>query len=218
MIPVRGVLQEARVPQELGTPVYIDSSSPAWCPSCCRNTSVEQNLQLLSSFVYFFSPEASIIGVTCFPSFDVGLMPSAPPNRIVPFVNRFLMLPCVFVCVGRYPPAAALLVRRQVVPVLNTTSASSTSASGAWRVATFPYYGPLMGFGPGWVRPRCACACRSLDSFVAHNVLAGHSLIAFLKPLWFAKPVTCPAGGLALIPLPPHPANLTATRKMDPRS
>ena len=44
------------------------------------------------------------------------------------------VLPCVFVCVGRYPPAAALLVRRQVVPVLNTTSASSTSASGAWRV------------------------------------------------------------------------------------
>ena len=34
------------------------------------------------------------------------------------------VLPCVFVCVwGRYPPAAALLVRRQVVPVLNTTSA-----------------------------------------------------------------------------------------------
>ena len=29
------------------------------------------------------------------------------------------VLPCVFVCVGRYPPAAALLVRRQVVPVLN---------------------------------------------------------------------------------------------------
>ena len=27
MIPVRGVLQEARVPQELGTPIYIDSSS-----------------------------------------------------------------------------------------------------------------------------------------------------------------------------------------------
>ena len=44
---------------------------------------------------------------------------------------------CYPVCsfrVGRYPPAAALLVRRQVVPVLNTTSASSTSASGAWRV------------------------------------------------------------------------------------
>ena len=38
------------------------------------------------------------------------------------------VLPCVFVCVGRYPPAAALLVRRQVVPVLNTTSATSTSA------------------------------------------------------------------------------------------
>ena len=30
------------------------------------------------------------------------------------------VLPCVFVCVwGRYPPAAALLVRRLVVPVLN---------------------------------------------------------------------------------------------------
>ncbi len=27
MTPVRGVLQEARVPQELGTPIYIDSSS-----------------------------------------------------------------------------------------------------------------------------------------------------------------------------------------------
>ena len=41
------------------------------------------------------------------------------------------VLPCVFVCVwGRYPPAAALLVRRQVVPVLNTTSASSTSIKG----------------------------------------------------------------------------------------
>ena len=49
------------------------------------------------------------------------------------------VLPCVFVCVwGRYPPAAALLVRRLVVPVLNTTSASSTSASGAWRVSLSP--------------------------------------------------------------------------------
>ena len=37
--------------------------------------------------------------------------------------RRADVLPCVFVCVGRYPPAAALLVRRQVVPVLNTTSA-----------------------------------------------------------------------------------------------
>ena len=46
--------------------------------------------------------------------------------------QRTDVLPCVFVCVcvgeGRYPPAAALLVRRQVVPVLNTTSATSTSA------------------------------------------------------------------------------------------
>ena len=33
--------------------------------------------------------------------------------------QRTDVLPCVFVCVGRYPPAAALLVRRQVVPVLN---------------------------------------------------------------------------------------------------
>ena len=28
MIPVRGVLQEARVPQELGTPIYIDCAAP----------------------------------------------------------------------------------------------------------------------------------------------------------------------------------------------
>ena len=34
--------------------------------------------------------------------------------------RRTDVLPCVFVCVwGRYPPAAALLVRRLVVPVLN---------------------------------------------------------------------------------------------------
>ena len=47
------------------------------------------------------------------------------------------VLPCVFVCVwGRYPPAAALLARRQVVPVLNTTSATSTSAS--WCLASLP--------------------------------------------------------------------------------
>ena len=38
----------------------------------------------------------------------------------VPTIGWTDVLPCVFVCVwGRYPPAAALLVRRLVVPVLN---------------------------------------------------------------------------------------------------
>ena len=50
------------------------------------------------------------------------LCPAGPDDR--PWTD---VLPCVFVCVwGRYPPAAALLVRRLVVPVLNTTS---------WRVS-----------------------------------------------------------------------------------
>ena len=45
------------------------------------------------------------------------------------------VLPCVFVCVGRYPPAAALLVRRQVVPVLNKLlQLPLHPLAGAWRV------------------------------------------------------------------------------------
>ena len=46
------------------------------------------------------------------------------------------VLPCVFVCVwGRYPPAAALLVRRLVVPVLNNYfSYPLHPLAGAWRV------------------------------------------------------------------------------------
>ena len=47
------------------------------------------------------------------------------------------VLPCVFVCVwGRYPPAAALLVRRLVVPVLNKLlQLPLHPLAGAWRVA-----------------------------------------------------------------------------------
>ena len=46
------------------------------------------------------------------------------------------VLPCVFVCVwGRYPPAAALLVRRLVVPVLNKLlQLPLHPLAGAWRV------------------------------------------------------------------------------------
>ena len=46
------------------------------------------------------------------------------------------VLPCVFVCVwGRYPPAAALLVRRLVVPVLNKLlQLPLPTLAGAWRV------------------------------------------------------------------------------------
>ena len=53
--------------------------------------------------------------------------------------QRTAVLPCVSFVFGggRYPPAAALLVRRPVVPVLNkTTSATSTSAS--WCLASLP--------------------------------------------------------------------------------
>ena len=48
------------------------------------------------------------------------------------------VLPCVFVCVwGRYPPAAALLVRRLVVPVLNKLlQLPLHPLAGAWRVST----------------------------------------------------------------------------------
>ena len=48
------------------------------------------------------------------------------------------VLPCVFVCVwGRYPPAAALLVRRLVVPVLNKLlQLPLHPLAGAWRVFT----------------------------------------------------------------------------------
>ena len=51
------------------------------------------------------------------------------------------VLPCVFVCVwGRYPPAAALLVRRLVVPVLNNYfSYPLHPLAGAWRVAAATY-------------------------------------------------------------------------------
>ena len=46
------------------------------------------------------------------------------------------VLPCVFVCVwGRYPPAAALLVRRLVVPVLNKLlQLPPHPLARAWRV------------------------------------------------------------------------------------
>ena len=49
------------------------------------------------------------------------------------------VLPCVFVCVwGRYPPAAALLVRRLVVPVLNKLlQLPLHPLAGAWRVNPF---------------------------------------------------------------------------------
>ena len=49
------------------------------------------------------------------------------------------VLPCVFVCVwGRYPPAAALLVRRLVVPVLNKLlQLPLHPLAGAWRVYTY---------------------------------------------------------------------------------
>ena len=53
------------------------------------------------------------------------------------------VLPCVFVCVwGRYPPAAALLVRRLVVPVLNKLlQLPLHPLAGAWRVlAPLTYY------------------------------------------------------------------------------
>ena len=62
------------------------------------------------------------------------------------------VLPCVFVCVwGRYPPAAALLVRRLVVPVLNKLlQLPLHPLAGAWRVLDFgrahmirmPLWGP----------------------------------------------------------------------------
>ena len=55
------------------------------------------------------------------------------------------VLPCVFVCVwGRYPPAAALLVRRLVVPVLNKLlQLPLHPLAGAWRVRPM-YSGPAV--------------------------------------------------------------------------
>ena len=54
------------------------------------------------------------------------------------------VLPCVFVCVwGRYPPAAALLVRRLVVPVLNKLlQLPLHPLAGAWRVCSSSGKGP----------------------------------------------------------------------------
>ena len=66
------------------------------------------------------------------------------------------VLPCVFVCVwGRYPPAAALLVRRLVVPVLNKLlQLPLHPLAGAWRVPSVITYGaPVFGIqGRGGAR------------------------------------------------------------------
>ena len=75
------------------------------------------------------------------------------------------VLPCVFVCVGRrYPPAAALLVRRQVVPVLNKLlQLPLHPLAGAWRVPKLSptkTCHPCMGRGsPPLSNPATSLSC-----------------------------------------------------------
>ena len=61
------------------------------------------------------------------------LCPPGPDDRL----DRCATL-CVRLCLGRYPPAAALLVRRLVVPVLNKLlQLPLHPLAGAWRVYTY---------------------------------------------------------------------------------
>ena len=70
-----------------------------------------------------------------------GLLACARPDPTIGWTD---VLPCVFVCVwGRYPPAAALLVRRLVVPVLNKLlQLPLHPLAGAWRVCSSSGKGP----------------------------------------------------------------------------
>ena len=91
------------------------------------------------------------------------------------------VLPCVFVCVGRrYPPAAALLVRRLVVPVLNKLlQLPLHPLAGAWRVLVQPRAGMQAASAVASLesteqarRTRilcCACLARSPFIFLHRN-------------------------------------------------